>query len=106
MLTEMPNRCAAKKSMSSDVNSVALVEGQPRTLSLREMLVEYIEHRREVTTRRLRFELRKAKERAHILEGYRIALDHSDAIIKLIRAHKGQEVLLVANVLIAIRVTL
>ena len=70
---------------SFGVNCVALVDGQPRTLSLREMLVEYIEHRKEVTTRRCRFDLRKAKERAHILEGYRIALDHIDAIIKLIR---------------------
>ena len=71
---------------SFGVNCVALVDGQPRTLSLREMLVEYVEHRKEVTTRRCRFDLRKAKERAHILEGYRIALENIDAIIKLIRA--------------------
>ena len=76
---------------SFGVNCVALVDGQPRTLSLREMLVEYIEHRKEVTTRRCRFDLRKAKERAHILEGYRIALDHIDAIIKLIRASQTTE---------------
>ncbi|HXW77143.1 MAG TPA: DNA gyrase subunit A, partial [Candidatus Eremiobacteraceae bacterium] len=76
---------------SFGVNNVALVNGQPRTLTLREMLVEYIEHRKEVTTRRCRFELRKAKERAHILEGYRIALEHIDAIIKLIRASQTTE---------------
>ncbi len=76
---------------SFGVNCVALVDGQPRTLSLREMLVEYIEHRKEVTTRRCRFDLRKAKERAHILEGYRIALDHIDAIIKLIRGSQTTE---------------
>jgi DNA gyrase subunit A len=76
---------------SFGVNCVALVGGQPRTLSLREMLVEFIDHRRELTTRRCRFELRKAKERAHILEGYRIALDHIDAIIKLIRASQTTE---------------
>jgi DNA gyrase subunit A len=76
---------------SFGVNNVALVAGQPRTLTLREMLTEYIEHRKEVTTRRCRFELRKAKERAHILEGYRIALDHIDAIIKLIRGSQTTE---------------
>ncbi len=70
---------------SFGVNNVALVEGQPRTLTLRQLLDAYIEHRRIVVTRRSQFELRKAKERAHILEGYRIALDHIDAIIKLIR---------------------
>jgi DNA gyrase subunit A len=76
---------------SFGVNCVALVDGQPRTLSLREMLVEFIEHRKIVTTRRCQFELRKAKERAHILEGYRIALDHIDAIIKLIRGSQTTE---------------
>jgi DNA gyrase subunit A len=68
------------------VNNVALVDGQPRTLSLREMVVEYVEHRKIVITRRAQYDLRKAKERAHILEGYRIALEHLDAVIKLIRA--------------------
>jgi len=76
---------------SFGVNNVALVDGQPRTLSLRELLREYIEHRRVVITRRAQFDLRKAKERAHILEGYRIALDHIDAIIKLIRASQTTE---------------
>ncbi|MDQ6766422.1 MAG: DNA gyrase subunit A [Candidatus Eremiobacteraeota bacterium] len=73
------------------VNNVALVEGQPRTLTLRQMLEAYIEHRRVVVTRRAQYDLRKAKERAHILEGYRIALDHIDAIIKLIRGSQTTE---------------
>jgi DNA gyrase subunit A len=71
---------------SFGVNCVALVDGAPRTLSLRQMLDAFIAHRKVVITRRSQYELRKAKERAHILEGYRIALDHIDAIIKLIRA--------------------
>jgi DNA gyrase subunit A len=76
---------------SFGVNNVALVEGQPRTLTLRQMLEAYIEHRKVVVTRRAQYELRKAKERAHILEGYRIALDHIDAIIKLIRGSQTTE---------------
>ncbi len=73
------------------VNNVALVDGQPRTLSLRQMLDEYVRHRMTVVTRRSQYDLRKAKERAHILEGYRIALQNLDAIIKLIRASKTTE---------------
>ncbi len=65
---------------------LAIVNNQPRILSLKEMIQHYISHRREVVLRRTRFELRKARERAHILEGYRIALDNIDAVIKLIRA--------------------
>ncbi len=76
---------------SFGVNNVALVDGQPRTLSLRQMLDAYIEHRKVVVVRRTQYELRKAKERAHILEGYRIALDHIDAIIKLIRGSETTE---------------
>jgi DNA gyrase subunit A len=76
---------------SFGVNNVALVDGQPRTLTLRQMLDAYIEHRKVVVTRRAQYELRKAKERAHILEGYRIALDHIDAIIKLIRGSQTTE---------------
>ena len=76
---------------SFGVNNVALVEGQPRTLTLRQMLDAYIEHRKVVVTRRAQYDLRKAKERAHILEGYRIALDHIDAIIKLIRGSQTTE---------------
>src|SRR5471030_2106492 len=76
---------------SFGVNSVALVDGAPRTLSLRQMLDAFVAHRKIVITRRSQYELRKAKERAHILEGYRIALDHIDAIIKLIRASQTTE---------------
>ena len=76
---------------SFGVNNVALVEGQPRTLTLRQMLDAYIEHRKIVVTRRAQYDLRKAKERAHILEGYRIALDSIDAIIKLIRGSETTE---------------
>ena len=65
---------------------LAIVNQQPRILSLKEMLQHYISHRREVVLRRTRYELRRAKERAHILEGYRIALDNIDEVIKLIRA--------------------
>ena len=78
-------------------NMLALVEQQPRTLSLKEILQHHIDHRREVIRRRTDHDLRKAKERAHILEGLKIAHDHIDEIIKLIRAHKGQETLLVGK---------
>ena len=73
------------------VNSVALVDGQPRTLTLRQMLQAYVEHRKIVVTRRSQFELRKAKERAHILEGYRIALERISEVIKLIRGSQTTE---------------
>ena len=65
---------------------LAIVNQQPRILSLKEMLQHYISHRREVVLRRTRYERRRARERAHILEGYRIALDNIDEVIKLIRA--------------------
>jgi DNA gyrase subunit A len=65
---------------------LSLVDGIPRTLTLKEMLHYYVEHQKEVITRRTRFELRKAEERAHILEGYVIALDNIDEVIKIIRA--------------------
>jgi DNA gyrase subunit A len=71
---------------------MALVDGQPKVLNLRQMLRYFLEHRRVVVTRRTEFELRKAQERAHILEGLKIALDHLDAVIKLIRAASGPEV--------------
>ena len=68
------------------VNMVALVDGVPRTLSLKQMLVHYIDHQKEVVTRRTKFELDRAERRAHVLEGYLIALDNLDAVIALIRA--------------------
>ena len=67
------------------MNMVALVNGQPKTLNLKEILSAFIDHRREVVTRRTVFELRKARDRAHILEGLAIALANIDPIIELIR---------------------
>ncbi|HDL02534.1 MAG TPA: DNA gyrase subunit A, partial [candidate division Zixibacteria bacterium] len=67
---------------------LALVHGVPKVLSLKEMLVEYIDHRHEVVVRRTQFDLNKAEERAHILEGYKIALDNIDAVIELIKKSK------------------
>ncbi len=71
---------------SYGINNVALVKGRPRTLNLREMIVEFVEFRHEVVIRRTQFELREAEKRAHILEGYLIALDHLDEVIALIRS--------------------
>jgi len=68
------------------INMVALVDGQPRLLTLKQMLEAFIRHRREVVTRRTEFELRKARERAHILEGLAVALANIDIIIALIKA--------------------
>lgn len=77
---------------SFNFNMLALVDGiQPRVLGLQEMLQEFIKHRQVVVRRRTEFELRKAQERAHILEGYKIALDHIDEVIKTIRASKTQD---------------
>ncbi len=70
---------------SYGVNNVALVRGRPRILNLRDLISEFIQFRHEVVVRRTQYELRKAEERAHILEGYIIALDNLDAVIKLIR---------------------
>src|ERR687886_47520 len=73
------------------VNMVALVDGVPRTLSLRDLVRHYIDHQREVVTRRTKFELDRAEKRAHVLEGYLIALDHLDAVIELIRASEDAD---------------
>ena len=67
-------------------NAVALVDGVPRTLSLLELVRHYLDYQREVVTRRSTYELRRALERAHVLEGYLIALDNLDEVIALIRA--------------------
>ena len=67
------------------VNVVALVEGRPKTLNLKEIITHYVEHRHVVVVRRTEYELRKAEERAHILKGLVIALDHLDAVITIIR---------------------
>ena len=71
---------------SFGMNMVALVDGQPRVLNLKQFLEEFLLHRREVVTRRTRFELRKARERGHILEGLAVALSNVDSIIELIKA--------------------
>ena len=73
------------------VQCLALVDNQPRLLSLKRALVIFIEHRREVIRRRTEFELRKAKARAHILEGLRIALQHLDEVIRIIRGAASAE---------------
>ncbi|MDA8338224.1 MAG: DNA gyrase subunit A [Nitrospiraceae bacterium] len=70
---------------------LALVGGQPHILNLKRMLKHFLQHRRDVILRRTRFELRKAEEKAHILEGLKIALDHLDEIISLIRKSKTPE---------------
>jgi DNA gyrase subunit A len=77
---------------SFGVNNVALVKGRPKTLNLKDLIVYFVEHRHEVVVRRTQFELNEAEKRAHILEGYLIALDHLDEVIALIRNSKDPEV--------------
>jgi DNA gyrase subunit A len=73
-------------------NMLALVDGiQPRILGLHDILQEYIKHRQVVVRRRTEFELKKAKDRAHILEGYKIALDNIDEVVRIIRASKSAD---------------
>ena len=73
-------------------NMLAIVKGAPKILSLKEILTYYLEHQEEVVRRRTEFELKKAESRAHIVEGLRIALDHIDEIIKIIRQSQTSEV--------------
>jgi DNA gyrase subunit A len=78
---------------SFNYNMLALIDGiQPKILGLQEMLQEFIKHRQVVVRRRTEFELKKAKERAHILEGYKIALDNIDEVIRIIRGSKTSEI--------------
>jgi len=70
------------------VNSIALVKGRPMLLNLKDLVYNFIEHRMDVVTRRTRFELRKAEERAHILEGLIIAVDNIDEVVRIIRASR------------------
>ena len=77
---------------SYGINNVALVKGRPRILNLKELIGEFIEFRHEVVYRRTQFELREAEKRAHILQGYLIALDHLDEVISLIRASATPEI--------------
>lgn len=76
---------------SFGVNNVALVKGKPQTLNLKQLIQHFVEHRHEVIVRRTEYELAEAEKRAHILEGYLIALDNLDAVIKLIRESKDPE---------------
>ncbi len=77
--------------VSYGINMLALVDGQPKVLNLKQIIHEYIKHQVEVIERRTRFDLKKAEERAHILEGFRIALDHIDRIIAIIRGSNNDE---------------
>ncbi len=76
---------------SFSVNNVALVNGRPKTLNLKEMLLAFVDHRHEVVIRRTKFELRKAQERAHILEGLIIASQNIDEVIHIIRSSQSTE---------------
>lgn len=86
VLNKLYKMTALQSSFS--VNNVALVNGRPQTLNLHDLISNFVEHRHEVVTRRTEFDLRKAKERAHILEGLIIASDNIDEVIKIIRAAK------------------
>jgi DNA gyrase subunit A len=77
---------------SFGINTLALVDGQPKVLTLKECLEHYLDHQKVVIKRRTQFELNKAEARAHILEGLRIALDHLDEVIKLIRASETTDI--------------
>ena len=83
----MLNRLYKHTELETNVSiiMIALVNGRPQLLNIHDILTEYIKHQKEVLTRRTKFDLAKAEARAHILEGYRIALDHIDEIIKTIR---------------------
>ena len=76
---------------SFSVNNVCLVKGRPKTLNLKQMIKYFVEHRHDVVVRRTKFELRKAEERCHVLEGLIIASDNIDDVIKLIRASKNAD---------------
>src|SRR5947199_8628882 len=76
---------------SFGINMLAIVEGRPQILSLKQALTHYVAHRRDVVTRRTLYDLREARDRMHILEGLKIAVDNIDAVIDLIRASKDTE---------------
>jgi DNA gyrase subunit A len=77
---------------SFGINNVAIVKGRPRVLNLKDMIAEFVEFRHEVVVRRTQFELKEAEKRAHILQGYLIALDHLDEVIRLIRSSATPEI--------------
>lgn len=76
---------------SFSVNNIALVKGRPQMLNLKDLIMHFVDHRHDVVVRRTKYELAEAEKRAHILEGYLIALDHLDEVIKLIRASETPE---------------
>ena len=76
---------------SFSINMVALIDGKPRAVNLKEILSAFIQHRKEIVTRRTIFELKKAREKAHILEGLAVALSNIDEIIKLIKESKNSQ---------------
>ncbi len=78
--------------ISYGINNVALVKGRPRTLNLKDMISEFVSFRHEVIIRRTQYELREAEKKAHVLEGYLIALDHLDEVISLIRNSSNPEI--------------
>ncbi len=89
----LQNRLYASTALETTfgVINLALVEGQPRILTLRETIQHYIDHRKDIVTRRSKFELERAEKRAHILEGLKIALDNIDRVISLIRSSRTPE---------------
>ena len=89
VLNNLYKQTALQSSFS--VNNVALVKGRPRTLNLKDLIKYFVEHRHEVVVRRTEFELEEAERRAHILEGYLIALDNLDEVINLIRNSKDPD---------------
>ncbi len=89
ILNKLYKMTALQSSFS--VNNIALVNGRPRQLNLKDMIKAFVDHRQEVVTRRTRYELRKAEERAHILEGLIIASDNIDEVIAIIRSSKSPQ---------------
>ncbi len=90
ILNKLYKMTAMESSFS--VNNVALVHGRPKTLNLKEILQAFVDHRRDVVTRRTKFELRKARERAHILEGLLVAVQNIDEVVEIIKTSATSEV--------------
>ncbi len=82
---------------SFGINMLALEKGQPKQLTIKEMIQDYIDHQCQVVERKTRFDLKKAQERLHIVEGFRIVLDHLDEVIHMIRSSKKEEAALIAD---------
>ena len=90
ILNKLYKMTAMQSSFS--VNNIALVDGRPQLLNLKELIAAFVKHRHEVVIRRTKFELNKAEERAHILEGLILACDHLDEVIAIIRASKTRDI--------------